>query len=120
MLSWEEKETFYEERPAGVTTNRVCGCAMGSHPGMSVRLIFVGLEGFARRAGTLALRGGRSMLLVGRASPHDSLPWAALADEGFFWWERARAGIKAALWAVWARVSVGKENGHGESAKVAG
>ena len=30
----------------------------------SVRLIFVGLNGFARRAGTLTLRGGPSALFV--------------------------------------------------------
>ena len=39
-----------------------------------VRLIFVGINGFARRAGTLVLRGGPSALFVGRASSHDSLP----------------------------------------------
>jgi len=50
--------------------------------GQSVRLIFVGLNGFARRAGTLALRGGPPVLFVepapdpigGRASSHDFLP----------------------------------------------
>jgi hypothetical protein len=47
-----------------------------------VRLIFVGMNGFARRAGTLVLRGGPSALFVGRASSHDSLASGGTGSKG--------------------------------------
>ena len=47
-----------------------------------MRLIFVGETDSVRRAGTLALRGGPSMLFVDRASSHDACPRAQQALQG--------------------------------------